>query len=81
MNASDSRRGDMAPAHHVHSDEQHAQAGQNLAEVLELGPLDKDHHGHADEGEQGSQFTHVPTRSAAPVTVVPMLAPMMIHTA
>ena len=46
-------------AHHVHTDEQHAQTGQDLTDVLQLELFHKDHQGHAYKGEQGSQLTHV----------------------
>ena len=46
-------------AHHIHTDEQHAQAGQNLTDVLQLGLFHKDHQGHAHKGEQGSQLAYV----------------------
>ena len=46
-------------AHHLHTDKEHAQAGQNISVVVNLGLLQKDHHGHAHKGEQGSHGAHV----------------------
>ncbi len=39
-------------AHHVHADEQDAQTGNDLAEVVQLLLLEKNNHRHTDKGEQ-----------------------------
>ena len=52
-------QGRHCTAHHIHSDKQHTQTSQNLADVLKLRLLDKDHHGHTNKGKQRGQFTHI----------------------
>ena len=46
-------------AHHIHPDEQYAQAADDAAEVVALRLFQKHHHRHADKGEERRQHSHI----------------------